>query len=343
MPETLQNNFIANMAGIDALMTKDSNCGANAEGGHGFQAGNNCGGDGNGKSSSSKFGKKSEPIAGKKGETFIMVQRKGKALVDAHGNEAPPHIQKLAIPPAWTNVHVNPNPKGTVLAKGTDSKGRTQTRYSESHNARQAAKKFKKTRELIAKRSEIMKELAVDAKNPEFTDRADCLRLVMQTGMRPGTNRETLADHESYGATTLEGRHVIKEKDGSVKLRLVTGKNKGREVDFPITDPSLSKMLLRRKAAAGTNGHLWDVEADDLRDYSKTKDGGGFKTKDHRTALGTETAANAVNEMPVPSDEKEYRESLKQVAAKVASVLGNTPNVALKSYIDPTVFTVWAR
>jgi DNA topoisomerase-1 len=38
-------------------------------------------------------------------------------------------IQKLAIPPAWTDVWISPRPDGHLQATGRDAKGRKQYRY----------------------------------------------------------------------------------------------------------------------------------------------------------------------------------------------------------------------
>jgi len=311
------------------------NCGIGSDG---FEAGNKCA------SKDGGFGSGEPTSVNKRGEQFHAVKRGAdKIWKDPAGNAVPKHIQKIAIPPKWKNVEVNADPKGTVLVRGRDEKGRTQSRYSESHNAKKAAKKFMRTRELITKRAQIFGEIKADAKSGEHREAAECLHLVMKTGLRPGSDDKSLADHESFGATTLEGRHIIPQKDGTVILRLVTGKNKGREKDFPVSDKATAKMLIRRKKEAGDDGKVFDVSAAKLREYSSTKDGGGFRTKDHRTALGTETAIKEVKGMKPPKTEAEYKAGLKFVAESVARVLGNTPAIALKSYIDPHVFSAWNR
>ena len=306
------------------------NCGI---GPGGFQPGNTCG-----KGGSATLVKMTST-----GEKLYSAVRGEDKVWRVAGKEVPEHLRKLGIPPAWKNVAVNLNPKGDLMASGVDAKGRVQMKYSDSHTARQGAAKFGRVRELLKKRASIFRELDRDARDPELRDRAECLKVVMQTGMRPGSDDDTKADHESFGATTLQGRHVVDNKDGTVTLRLVTGKNKGREVDFPVSDRATAAMLLRRADTAGKNGRLFATDAGQLRSYSKTKDGGGFKTKDHRTALGTETALEKLKTVAEPKTKTEYKRALKEVATVVAKTLGNTPAVALKSYIDPHIFVAWRK
>jgi len=177
-----------------------------------------------------------------------------------------------------------------------------------------------------------------DVKNPRLRERASCARLVQATGIRPGSEKDTLADKKAYGATTLEGRHVSVQA-GNVRLKF-TGK-KGVSLDLPVDDPVVSKDLIARKKAAGRTGKLFDTNSRQVLSYNKSKDGGGYKTKDFRTAKGTNTAVDVINRMPKPRNAKEYKMAVRDVAKQVSAVLGNTPAIALQSYIDPTVFAGW--
>src|SRR6202161_1714487 len=51
-------------------------------------------------------------------------------------------IKPLAIPPAWTNVWISPDPLGHIQATGVDSRGRTQYRYHEVWREQREAQKF---------------------------------------------------------------------------------------------------------------------------------------------------------------------------------------------------------
>ena len=287
--------------------------------------------------------------AGRPGEVGGSVSSGGETLDSASrdkdgkwrmsdGTGAPEHIQKLGIPPAWTNVYINRDPKGDMLVRGNDSKGRLQVRYSDNHNMRAAADKFGRVSELRAKREEIRKEILRDAKDEAKQEEAECLLLVMATGIRPGSDQDTKAEKKAYGATTLEGRHVV-ASGSEVRLRF-TGK-KGVDLDLPVVDKRVAAMLVKRAGSLRKDERLFSTDANRLRNYSKSKDGGGFKTKDHRTAIGTETAITSIKSTKTPATMKEYKRAVKEVATKVSKVLGNTPTIALKAYIDPNVFSAW--
>lgn len=283
----------------------------------------------------------------KHGETLYEATRDGSGTWRlANGTPTPDHIQNMKppIPPTWNEVHVNLDPKATLFAQGTDKKGRVQPRYSDSHNAKAAAGKWGRVSELRKKREGIYKEIEQDAKDPRLKENAECLRVVMKVGIRPGGGSDTGADFESFGATSLQGKHVRVDGEGNVSLAFVAGKSKGKEKVYPISDPKTAKLLARRAKKSGPDGNLFDTSPGSLRNYSKSKDGGGFKTKDHRTALGTETAISEIRRIGSNkrfASMKEYKAAVKEVATKVANTLGNTPNVALKSYISPEVFAGW--
>jgi len=163
--------------------------------------------------------------------------------------------------------------------------------------------------------------------------------LIMETGLRPGSDRDTKAEKQAFGATTLEGRHVDVDSQGNVTLKF-TGK-KGVQREVKIEDKNLAEELAERKKTAGSNDRLFDTSASKLRDYVKTLDGGRFKPKDMRTRLGTEIASDIIASQDAPGNGKAYKRKVREVAKQVAERLGNTPAVALQSYIDPTVFSKW--
>ena len=276
----------------------------------------------------------------KKGHVSTKVVN-GKR-VSGDGEDLPEHIQALKLPPAWANVTYNPDPKAALQAVGTDSKGRQQSVYSKEHTANQAQIKFSRIHELDKKFDNIFQQNEGACKSDNIKKRAvgECALLIMSTGIRPGSEEDTGAEKKAYGATTLEGRHVVVSGGGKVNLKFV-GK-KGVDLDIPVADERVAQMLIKRKEASGDSGKLFDCSETELLDHVHSFDGGGFKTKDFRTLVGTRTAMLEVSRRKKPpADEKEYKKAVHEVAVAVSKKLGNTPIIALNSYISPFVFSEW--
>jgi DNA topoisomerase-1 len=258
------------------------------------------------------------------------------------GGKLPAHIAKLRIPPAWTGVRYNPDPRGALLVSGRDTKDRRVALYAERFAKSQAALKFKRIQQLEPKFDRIIEKntQAMRSRDPQKREAAAVLGLIMHTGIRPGSEQDTGAEQQAYGATTLEGRHVVSDKDGNVTLKFV-GK-KGVELAIPVSDPAIAADLKRRAKANGTDGQLFpEANARQLLSHVKSLAGQNFKTKDFRTLIGTKLAIAEIQKQTVPKSPTAYKKAALAVARKVAEALGNTPAIALKSYIAPHVFADW--
>jgi DNA topoisomerase IB/ADP-ribose pyrophosphatase YjhB (NUDIX family) len=255
----------------------------------------------------------------------------------------PQHIQDLKVPPAWKDVHYSDDPKAALLATGKDAKGRDQRVYSKEFQDSQAGLKFERVEELGKQMGLIDQQLIADRKSDDdkTKEHADAALLVRTMGVRPGSETDTKAKVQAYGATTLEGRHVRVSTTGNVRLNF-TGK-KGVGINLPVEDKQVAAMLVSRKADAGNSGQIFPhVSNSSLLDYVHDNlDHGGFKSKDFRTYLGTSTAQGLVSSMKEPATPKDYVKAVRSVASAVAEKLGNTPAVALSSYIAPQVFSGW--
>ena len=276
------------------------------------------------------------------GEGGIHLKRVGEGKeskwVTHEGKEIPEHAKKLVIPPAWKNVRVAPDASHDLQAIGEDAKDRVQRIYSEDATQRAANEKFSRNKELLEKQEKIFRQNEANRKNDVMSIRnhADCMKLIQETGIRPGSDADTGAEKKAYGATTLEGRHVIIEGD---KVRLQFVGKKGVNLDIPVDDADTASMLKELKKAAGDNGKLFSVTDATLRDYSHTLDGGSFKPKDFRTLKGTNTAIEEIAKIKEPAKTlKDYKKMVMAIAKKVSEKLGNTPTIALQSYINPFVF-----
>lgn len=246
-------------------------------------------------------------------------------------------IKELRVPPAWRDVHLSVKREAPLQAMGLDVKGRTQYRYSAAHSEKQAAEKFDRLKDFHAALPDLRRKVKSDLGNPdqEAREAAAVLYLIDKTAFRIGSDKDTGGDAKAHGATTLLAKHVKVEGD-SVSFRF-TGK-KGVEIEKTVADAALAR-ILRPRLKQG--GRLFATSDADVRDYMQKATGAGFTPKDFRTYHGTGLALAEVKKRPAPSSEKELKRMVKDVAIVVSKELGNTPTVALKSYIDQAVFSKW--
>lgn len=271
------------------------------------------------------------------------AKREGKGkdakVILASGKAAPAHIKPSMIPPQWTDVQVSLDPTADLQVTGRDSKGRPKAVYRDEFHMRTAAVKFARVQEGLTKAKEMYAENQANRKDAALRDNADCVWLMQEQATRPGSDKDTGGKVKAYGATTLEGRHVVQTKEG-VRLQFI-GKE-GVAHDHLIRNPELAKMLVDRAKKSGKDGKLFETDYNKVSAYTKNKlDGGKFTPKDFRTMKATQLAIDAVNSATPPKTEKEYKAAVKEVAVKVSSVLGNRPQQALESYIAPECFSGW--
>jgi DNA topoisomerase-1 len=274
----------------------------------------------------------------KRSDVMYDARGSGSERTGQDGKPFPKHIAALRIPPAWTGVRYNPDPKAELLVVGTDKRGQSQYIYSEKFKGKNADKKWARTEKLQERYESIYKKNESNRKN-KVKEHAECLRLIMDEGIRPGGLKELTSAKKAYGAITLEGKHVV-VRDGEVRLQFV-GK-KGKDLDLLVDNAVMAKILVDRKNRVGNNNRIFSgINEFSLLKYSKSLDRGKFKPKDFRTRLGCEIAQAQVSKMPQPKDEKAYKKAVKAVARIVSEKLGNTPAVALRDYINPAFFGGW--
>ena len=200
-------------------------------------------------------------------------------------------------------------------------------------------------RKLPAARRAIKRDLALEGMPLERAD-AVAVRLLDLGYFRIGS--DIYADtNGSFGLTTLERRHVRKQRD-----RLVfrfEGKS-GIEHSIEIDDPEVLEALdsLRRRRG-GTERLLayqlerrWrDLDSSAVNPYLSglLED---LTAKDFRTWHATVLAAAALAASEEPGDTKRSRQrAIKAAVVEVSEYLGNTPTIAKNSYIDPRVIDLY--
>jgi len=239
------------------------------------------------------------------------------------------------IPPAWTDLWVTTHKDSYLQARGLDSAGRKVFLYSSNHRAYKDAQKFQRLKLLINTMDHLKPLIESDAFKKE---EALVIDLIIKTGFRVGTEQEHIAKVKAYGATTLQKQHV-KVSGNSIHFDFI-GK-KGVRITKTLNDPFLASKI-KERIEKNKSDQIFNTTSTDVRNYLHSlPNGKKFKLKDFRTLLGTKIALSRVKALPMPENVKEFKKYRKQVAESVSKELGNTPAVALKSYIAPEVFYLW--
>ncbi len=231
-------------------------------------------------------------------------------------------------------MQVNEDSSAPLQAIGRDGAGRAQYLYSVEHSERAAVAKFQRLARFESEREAILASCwqEIEQGGPH-AEEASCLVLIDATGLRVGSERDTRAKAQAYGASTLRGEHVAVSGD-TVTLTF-TGKC-GVRIERSVRNARIASMMERRRGS----GRVFGTSDSRVRDYMHSIDG-HYKVKDFRTRVGTAAARDAISRLPVPKSKRDSAKARMRVARAVSAELGNTPRMALSSYIDPRVFQAW--
>ena len=262
-------------------------------------------------------------------------------LVMGDGKPLPKHLQHVAIPPAWKNVLINPDKNGKCWLIGFDENGkRGGSVYSPKHVSERDVRKDAMLSDLNNNLDVVLKQLDEGQKSKETYQKALITKVLVLTGARIGSSEEALSPKgKTYGVSTLEGRHIVQQKDGSVTLDFIGKRNK-RNI-YVVNDKQVVRELLKLKQRTGDNGRLFSEKYNDVLGYVGELDGGGFTPHNFRTKIAIDLAMDTIASMPAPTNLKEYKKAMKKVAVVVGERLNDTPATALKSYIVSSVWADW--
>src|SRR2546421_12772828 len=119
-------------------------------------------------------------------------------------------IKGLAIPPAWTDVWICPDPRGHLQATGRDARRRKQYRYHSRWREVRDAVKYDRMLAFAAALPKIREQTDRDLERPGMPRQkvlAAIVRLLEETRIRVG-NEEYRKENGSFGLTTLRNRHA---------------------------------------------------------------------------------------------------------------------------------------
>ena len=252
-------------------------------------------------------------------------------------------IRQLAIPPAWTDVHIAGSASASVQAWGLDAKSRKQYRYHARAVERGQLKKYYRVRELAKDLPKLRERIRRDAASRTPSRRAVAaavVRLVSESFFRIGSERYA-EENRTFGISTLLKRHVEIVK-GAVVFNYV-GKSNIRHRQI-IANRELAQLVRRHFGSPGTrlfrykDEKRWrNLTARDVNAYIHDTLCVPFSAKDFRTWGGTLRAATVLAELGPAHSPTEAKRNVATAMRLVASELGNTPAICRASYVHPII------
>lgn len=250
-------------------------------------------------------------------------------------------IKAVGTPPGWTKVRLAKDPEAKLQVVGYDAAGRRQPKYNKEFLDNNQVEKFARvgrlTQHIEGMNSETARIMADKTVPQRERDTAAMLNLVLKTGFRPDTGDDTDAKVKSYGASSLEKRH-IKIKGDVVSFDFI-GKS-GHRNTKRIKDPELAAYLSEKLANLKPKEAVFTASSADATKKMKELTGAEFKVKDLRTWNGTALAMKIIKSEPVPANEQQLKAQQKRVSKLVGEHLNNGAAMSLKNYIDPLVWKV---
>ncbi|WP_326555691.1 DNA topoisomerase IB [Micromonospora sp. NBC_01813] len=261
-------------------------------------------------------------------------------------------LRDLAIPPAWRDVWICPDPVGHIQAVGVDAAGRRQYLYHPQWRIRRDTAKFKHVRQVADRLPRLRRRIATDLRGDGLCRERVLAALVrlLDLGMfRIGSDQYAAGDDPTFGLATLRSTHTRVGR-GCVILEFPAkgGVPQVRQIDDEQVCAVLRALRRRRRGEQRLfcywDGRQWrDVRSDEINDYLRRASGTEMTAKDFRTWHATVLAATRLAGGGVPRSAAARRRVVASVMREVAELLGNTPTVARASYVDPRVVELFHR
>lgn len=254
-------------------------------------------------------------------------------------------IENLAIPPAWQNVRVAPQPKAHLQAVGVDGQGRTQYIYHEIWPKVRDEVKAARLLNFGKALPVIREHVARDMELPLTKRRAvvaTAIRLIDDQLMRVGG--EQYARNGTRGASTLTNSNARVRRNGvEIKYR---GKG-GKQLSVSLRDKALRKKVQQLKKRPGRRLFSYpsrsrqptSIRAGHINEYLAKASGLPITAKDFRTYAASSIALKFLCE----PDAQSCSSPVSDVSKLVAKKLRNTPTVARTSYIHPYILNAFEQ
>ena len=279
------------------------------------------------------------------GKGFSYKGPDGRTITDKAERK---RLASLAIPPAYVDVWICPDPCGHIQATGRDAKGRKQYRYHPEFRELRDSSKYDRMLDFARGLPQLRAQVDADMSRrglPVEKVLATIVFLLENTMIRVGNTRYA-RETKSHGLTTLRMRHVT--LDGNQVRFKFKGKS-GKEWNLGLRDRRVARIIRAVQEIPGQ--HLFQYVDDDgtrrqvtsteVNDYLRQITGRQVTAKDFRTWTGTVLAALALAEYEKADSEAAAKRNVRDAIESVAARLGNTPTICRQCYVHPQIIDAY--
>lgn len=281
-----------------------------------------------------------------KGKEKILFEYKdvnGKIINDKNTIEK---ILSVRVPPAYTDVEINLDPKVAVFAKGKDVAGRRQYIYNPSYVDKQSNKKYCNLIKFgkVFPRIKSSVDKMVQSEKGKDKMIGLVLRVIMQCNFRIG-NEVYKKKHSSYGITTLESNHIKIKGDGKAQIKFVGKKGVINEcmIKNSVLVNELRELIDKRGKGAifryKDGKDIKRVCAIEVNNFLRSF--GPFTSKSFRTWEANMVMLKKLMKVGAEKSVTKRKKVVSGLIKEVAVELHHTPAICRRSYLVPDVLDLY--
>jgi DNA topoisomerase-1 len=281
----------------------------------------------------------------REGDGFIYYDARGRLIAKRATLR---RIEAMAIPPAYTDVWICPDPNGHIQATARDARGRKQYRYHEQWRQLRDTNKYQQLEAFGSALPRIRRVAKADMKAKGLTQEritALVICLLESTLIRIGT-KHYARTNKSYGLTTLRRRHA--SVAGSTIRFQFKGKS-GVHHDVTISDRRIASVIKRCLDMPGqelfrykdAQSNIRSIDSGAINAWLKAASGGDFTAKHYRTWGASVYTMKRLQQLQVLQGSTPTRKALGEVVKQAAALLGNTATVCRNCYIHPAIIEAY--
>ncbi len=280
----------------------------------------------------------------RRGRGFSYLDQRGEPVTDRAILE---RLRELAIPPAWQDVWICPDPLGHLQATGIDAAGRKQYLYHPRWRERRDREKFERMGRFGERLPKLRRATTADLNKDELSHQRvlACAVRLLDVGMFRIGSEQYADDDGGIGLATIRTEHVsVRGGEAVFDYPAKGGVRRSQAIHDPPCVAVLAALKRRRggprELLAYRDRRRWHpLRSDEINEYLKGQLGREFSAKDFRTWNATVMASVSLATDGRGAGSKTGRKrAINRAVRAVAELLGNTPAVARRSYIDPRVF-----